>query len=95
MDLDEVSHFVSCLSEIDYEYVPKPEFKDRRFFRKGIWGQGTCHLHICEFNSREWIEKLVFRDYLRLHPQAAEEYASLKKEAGNLTMDVELLVQKL
>ncbi|WP_081728145.1 GrpB family protein [Halalkalibacter hemicellulosilyticus] len=60
--------------------VPKPEFKDRWFFRKGLWGQGTCHLHICEFNSSEWIEKLLFRDYLRLHPKVAEEYASLKKE---------------
>ncbi|MCQ6268668.1 GrpB family protein [Fictibacillus sp. WQ 8-8] len=79
-DLDEVSSFVSPLSEIDYEYVPKPEFKDRRFFRKRLWGQGACHLHICEFNSSEWIGKLLFRDYLRLNPQVAEEYASLKKE---------------
>lgn len=82
-DLDEVSDFVRPLSEIEYEYVPKPEFKDRRFFRKGLWGQGTCHLHICEFNGMEWVEKLLFRDYLRLHPQAAEEYASLKKELAS------------
>ncbi|RSL35421.1 GrpB family protein [Salibacterium salarium] len=79
-DLDEVSNFVSPLSEIEYEYVPKFEFKDRKFFRKGLWGQGTCHLHLCEFNSSEWIEKLLFRDYLRLHPEVAKEYASLKKE---------------
>ncbi len=70
-DIDEVSYFVNPLREIDYEYVPKPEFKDRRFFRKGFWGQGTCHLHICEFNSSEWIEKVLFRDYLRLHPHVA------------------------
>ncbi|WP_367576267.1 GrpB family protein [Bacillus sp. FJAT-27445] len=82
-DLDEVSNFVKPLSEIEFEYVPKPEFKDRRFFRKGLWGQGTCHLHICEFNSSEWIEKLLFRDYLRLHPSAAEEYAELKKELAS------------
>jgi GrpB-like predicted nucleotidyltransferase (UPF0157 family) len=82
-DLDEVSDFVNPLSEIDYEYVPKPEFKDRRFFRKGLWGQGTCHLHICEFNSVEWVEKILFRDYLRLYPQVAREYASLKKELAS------------
>ncbi|MCK0472477.1 GrpB family protein [Halalkalibacter sp. APA_J-10(15)] len=82
-DLDEVSNYVPPLSEIEYEYVPKPMFKDRRFFRKGLWGQGTCHLHICEFNSSEWIEKLLFRDYLRLHPQVAKEYASLKKELAS------------
>ncbi|MDQ0256342.1 GrpB-like predicted nucleotidyltransferase (UPF0157 family) [Evansella vedderi] len=82
-DLNEVSHFIVPLSEIDYEYVPKPEFKDRRFFRKGLFGKGTCHLHICEFNSKEWVEKLLFRDYLRLHPKAAEEYVSLKKELAS------------
>ena len=49
-DLNEVSNYVSPLIEIEYEYVPKTEFKDRSFFRKGQWGQGTCHLHICEFN---------------------------------------------
>ncbi|WP_274310281.1 GrpB family protein [Solibacillus daqui] len=82
-DLDEVSNFVIPLSEIEYEYVHKPDFKDRRFFRKGLWGQGTCHLHICEINSSEWIEKLLFRDYLRLHPHVAKEYASLKKELAS------------
>ncbi|WP_425481240.1 GrpB family protein, partial [Metabacillus lacus] len=30
-------------------------------------GTRHCHLHVCEFNSSEWIEKLLFRDYLRLH----------------------------
>ena len=53
------------------------------FFRKGLWGQGTCHLHICEINNSEWIEKLLFRDYLRLNPEVAEEYALLKKELAS------------
>lgn len=62
--------------------------KTEGFFRKGLWGQGTCHLHICEINSSEWIEKLLFRDYLRLHPDVAKEYASLKKElASNYKSD--------
>ncbi|MFC7686976.1 GrpB family protein [Ureibacillus sp. GCM10028918] len=78
-DLGEVSYLVNPLRNIEYEYVPKPEFKDRRFFRKGACGQGTSHLHICEWNSSEWIEKILFRDYLRLYPQAAEKYASLKE----------------
>ncbi|MFJ7698463.1 GrpB family protein [Lysinibacillus fusiformis] len=62
---------------MEFEYVHKPEFKDRRFFRKGLWGQGTCHLHICEINSSEWIEKILFRDYLRLHPIGNFGYALL------------------
>lgn len=82
-NLGEVSSNVRALHNIDFEYVPKPEFKDRLFFRKGLWGQGSCHLHICEMNGSEWIEKLLFRDYLRLHPEVAEQYAILKTELAS------------
>lgn len=78
-NIDEISNFIHPLSKIEFEYIPKPEFKDRRFFRKGQWGNGTCHLHMCEISSSEWIDKVLFRDYLRLHPEVAEQYASLKK----------------
>lgn len=76
--LERTSAFVKPLSEVDYEYVPKPEVTERKFFRKGLWGNGTCHLHICVIHSTEWIEKTVFRDYLRKHPESVEEYALLK-----------------
>ncbi|WP_442600210.1 GrpB family protein [Neobacillus sp. D3-1R] len=79
-DLNVLQELIIPLSEIEYEYVPKPELKDRRFFRKGEWGKGTCHLHLCEFNSTEWKDKLLFRNYLRLHPQAAREYSVLKRK---------------
>lgn len=62
------------------------------FFRKGLWGQGTCHFHICEINSSVWIEKLLFRDYLRLHPHIAKEYASLKK---NLLLNISSIDQHI
>ncbi|TYS19840.1 GrpB family protein [Rossellomorea vietnamensis] len=83
-DLNVVSSLIAPLSEVDFEYVPKPELTDRSFFRKGLWGKGTCHLHICEMNSSEWVEKLLFRDYLRKFPGAAEEYALLKSELSSL-----------
>ncbi|MDQ0233324.1 GrpB family protein [Metabacillus malikii] len=87
-ELAEVTHFIAPLSKIEYEYVPKPEFTERKFFRKGRWGKGTCHLHICKFNSNEWMEKLLFRDYLRTHSQVADEYATLKQElASNYQFD--------
>ena len=82
-ELDRVDILVKPLAKIEYEYVPKSEFKDRRFFRKGLWGNGTCHLHICEFEGNEWYEKLLFRNYLRAHPETAEEYYALKKELAS------------
>ncbi|MFS0613365.1 GrpB family protein [Lederbergia ruris] len=82
-DLKEVPQLVNPLEEIEFEYVPKPELIDRKLFRKGEWGQGTCHLHICKLNSNEWKEKLWFRNYLRLNPQIAKEYVALKKDLAS------------
>ncbi|MDQ0483928.1 GrpB family protein [Guptibacillus hwajinpoensis] len=86
-DLRVTADLVQPLNEIEFEYVPKQEFTDSRFFRKGLWGQGTCHLHICEIDRTEWIEKIVFRDYLRKHSNVAEEYALLKSELATIYKD--------
>jgi GrpB-like predicted nucleotidyltransferase (UPF0157 family) len=45
---------------------PSPEFR-------------THHLHLVPFESDLWRERIAFRDYLRSHPEIAEEYASLKR----------------
>ncbi|MFB1049404.1 GrpB family protein [Paraliobacillus sp. JSM ZJ581] len=79
-NLNDVEALVNALNKIDFEFVPKPEITDRKFFRSRISGRSTYHLHICEFNNVEWNEKLLFRDYLRSHPEASKEYYSLKKE---------------
>ncbi|MFC4403858.1 GrpB family protein [Gracilibacillus xinjiangensis] len=79
-DVNMVTDLVSPLSKIGFEYIPKPEWPERRFFRKGLWGRGTCHLHMVEMNGSEWVEKLLFRDYLRNHPKTAAAYALLKNE---------------
>lgn len=39
----------------------------------------THHLHLVPFESRLWIERLAFRDYLRAHPDATLAYAELKR----------------
>lgn len=79
-NIEEVQQLIQPLLEVDFEYVPKPDWPDRAFFRKGLWGQGTCHVHVCELRSNEWNEKIWFRDYLRLHPVVAAQYASLKEQ---------------
>jgi GrpB-like predicted nucleotidyltransferase (UPF0157 family) len=77
-DLFEIGPLLKPLKSIDYEFIPKPQFRERRFFRKGEWGEGTYHLHICEYKSDEWMKLIVFRDYLRQNPETAQEYAQLK-----------------
>jgi len=37
------------------------------------------HLHLVNVQSPHWEKHVLFRDYLRMHPAAAQEYFDLKK----------------
>jgi GrpB-like predicted nucleotidyltransferase (UPF0157 family) len=54
----------------------------RRFFNKGE-PQRTHHLHVWEQDSPEIQKHLLFRDYLRAHPEVAKEYAAMKIELAH------------
>ncbi|MGG0646516.1 GrpB family protein [Bacillus mycoides] len=74
---------IEKLASIGYEYVPKEYFPKRKFFRRGEWGAGTHHLHIYEIDSYEWQNIILFRNYLRLHKEVAQEYIELKKQLAS------------
>ncbi len=42
------------------------------------------HLYVCPEDSLELKRHLAFRDYLRLHPEAVNEYSKIKMEAAKL-----------
>ncbi|GGD82834.1 GrpB family protein [Paenibacillus nasutitermitis] len=86
-DLEEADAFITPLGELDYEYVPKADFPNRKFFRKGKWRRGTHHLHVYELGSEEWNNNLLFRNYLRNHPEKVQEYARLKRQLASLHAD--------
>jgi GrpB-like predicted nucleotidyltransferase (UPF0157 family) len=48
------------------------------FIRRDAAGRRTHHIHFLEAGSSEW-ERLLFRDYLRTHPDAARAYGELKR----------------
>lgn len=48
------------------------------FIRRGPGGERTHHIHTTVADSTLWAG-LVFRDYLRTHPDAAAEYERLKR----------------
>jgi GrpB-like predicted nucleotidyltransferase (UPF0157 family) len=50
------------------------------FFHDDSQGRRTGHLHVLERDGREWRRHLAFRDYLRAHPEVADEYERLKRE---------------
>lgn len=69
------------LRVLRYTYIPEYEtwLPGELFFRKGIPGPWTHHLHVMEPSNPRWQDLLLFRDYLRAHPEAASAYGSLKK----------------
>jgi GrpB-like predicted nucleotidyltransferase (UPF0157 family) len=62
-------------------FVPHPNNPDRtqRFFREPP-GIRRVHLHVRRAGSFDEQLNLMFRDYLRTHPDAAQEYAQRKRE---------------
>jgi len=89
--LGDVAQCISALGGIGYEYVPQYEvyIPERRYFRKPQTGQGprTHHLHIVETSSDFWQRHLLFRDYLRAHPEVAREYCDLKRRLAGVYGD--------
>ena len=73
--------FVVALRTLDYVYWADNPKKDRLFFVKGMPPFGSRrshHVHVTEPEGEMW-QRLVFRDYLRAHPEEAEAYERLKK----------------
>src|ERR1051325_5102018 len=65
--------------DVGYEYRPDESVPGRLFFAKGPRSNRTHHLSLSEPGSTFYKEKLLFRDYLRSHADAAEEYRGLKE----------------
>lgn len=74
------------MKALGYEYVPEFEkdIPERRYFRIRTpgerEGEDLFHVHMVEIGSDFWERDLLFRDYLRSHPDAAREYEVLKHE---------------
>ena len=41
---------------------------------------GTHHVHLCDAGGEQEWKHLAFRNYLRAHPETAQEYLALKRE---------------
>jgi GrpB-like predicted nucleotidyltransferase (UPF0157 family) len=73
--------FVDALRNLDYVYWADNPKQDRMFFVKGMPPFGSKrshHVHITEPQGEMW-QRLLFRDYLRAHPEEAVTYAHLKR----------------
>ena len=67
---------VAPLTAIGYEFRGELGIPGRFYFSKGL--RRTHHLHLYPRGHPEIARLLLFRDYLRAHPEAARAYADLK-----------------
>jgi GrpB-like predicted nucleotidyltransferase (UPF0157 family) len=78
-NLREAESFRAPIEQAGYEYRPDDAVPDRLFFAKGPRSNRTHHLSLTERGSDFYNEKLAFRNHIRKHPQAADEYRKLKE----------------
>jgi len=86
-----MKRIVKILESKGYKYNPQAGTPPERLFVSGPYRYRErelhIHIHITFFGSKECRNKLLFRDYLRRHPEEARRYYELKKrwsrEAGS------------
>jgi GrpB-like predicted nucleotidyltransferase (UPF0157 family) len=77
--LDASRPAIAVLASLSYCYFPyRPDAM--HWFCKPSAAYRTHHLHLILYGSRLWNERIAFRNYLRTHPQLAQEYAELKQQ---------------
>lgn len=62
------------------EYGPEPRLSFNKGYTPEGFAERVFHLHVRR--PGDW-DELYFRDYLKTHPEAAEEYAALKQSLWN------------
>ncbi len=74
---------VSLLQDYYKDVTPEPENPDW-FYCLGKPCQREpayyIHLHLVKYMSNHWNRHVLFRDFLRTHPDTAQQYYALKKE---------------
>lgn len=74
-----IDSYSERLESLGYQYHPHGSAEGERiFFWKGV--PRTHHVHIVEYATWEHQRHIIFRDYLRAHPDIARRYTEVKLE---------------
>lgn len=73
------NELIGRLTGAGYVYRPDGSLPDRVYFNRRNGPHDTHHISLTTLNSTFWVEKVVFRDYLRAHPSDAARYRQLKR----------------
>jgi GrpB-like predicted nucleotidyltransferase (UPF0157 family) len=81
-DIQGARRCIRPLEEIGYSYWAENPNPDRMLFVRFVDTRRTSrshNLHVVEVGGDLWNDRIVFRDHLRSHPEAVDEYARFKQ----------------
>lgn len=83
------------VQKIGYEFRPDAGADSRLFHFVDLSDQKEgirrYHLHIVARDSADFINSLLFRDFLRAHPDSIKKYAEIKKYAASIAGENKLI----
>ena len=79
------SMYVASLERVGLQLRSRDDV--HRFFRPFAEQPRDVHVHVCETGSDWERDHVLFRDYLRVHPAARDDYAHAKRRAAELWRD--------
>lgn len=77
--IEHVDTFNEQMSQLGYDVAGEWGIAGRRLFRKG-GEERTHHIHFYEIGHPEIARHLIFRDYLKVHPQEVAAYSNFKQQ---------------
>ena len=84
-DYSVLEEVVRRLSKIGYEHEGNLGIEGREAFRyEGKEHLQKHHLYVCPQDSVELNRHILFREYLRMHPEAVREYGNIKLKGAAL-----------
>jgi GrpB-like predicted nucleotidyltransferase (UPF0157 family) len=78
-NIEDVDSFNSQMDSLGYDVAGEWGLQGRRLFRKGGENR-THHIHFYQFENPQIDRHLIFRDYLRCHPEEVVRYSLFKEE---------------
>jgi GrpB-like predicted nucleotidyltransferase (UPF0157 family) len=78
-EIEKVDSFNEKMNSLGYDVAGEWGITGRRLFRKGGENR-THHIHFYQFDNPQIERHLIFRDYLRCHPEEVARYSSFKEE---------------
>jgi GrpB-like predicted nucleotidyltransferase (UPF0157 family) len=78
--LHPIDAYAPALARLGYVHVPHPDDAFCPFFHRPAEWPHTHHVHVVSAGGEDERRTLVFRDYLRTHPDAVREYETLKRQ---------------